>query len=40
MIFGQNLTGTNYLQFFGHNASLKGKSILETNTTLFVLAIH
>ena len=40
MIFGQNLTGMTYLQFFGHNTSLKGKSILETNKTLFVLTIH
>ena len=31
----QNLTGMTYLQFFGHNASLKLKNILETNETSF-----
>ena len=35
MIVGQNLTGMTYLQFFGHDASLQGKIILETHKTLF-----
>ena len=35
MIVCHNLTGMTYLQFFGHNASLKLKNILETNETSF-----
>ena len=38
-IDGQNLTGMTYLQFLGHNASLKSRIISETNKP-HLLAIH